>query len=502
MDIWQKVLGVEKVGINDNFFELGGHSLKATNILSQIQKELHASISFKKLFTTPTIKQIAKQLQLTTESLYPEIEPTEEKEYYPASSAQKRMFVMQSMNPKGTIYNITMPILIEGALDGKKLEAVLNKIVERHEVMRTTFKLKEGVLLQKVNKDFKLEIINTKMRENEVGVFVQRFVRPFDLSKTPPFRVALVKIANQKHILLLDMHHIISDAGSVGILIQEFVELYEGNELPKLKIQYRDYVAWQNKLLENGIIKKQEEYWINEFIKPAPALKLPYDFYKPEIPDNEDGGISISIGEEYTTGVKRILSATGSTLYMILLAAYSILLQKYTGNEDITIGSPIAARSHADLQNLMGMFVNTIAIRSFPNANKTLAEFLAEVRDKSLKAFENQDYQFDELVNKLGVHIDMESNPLFSTLFVLQNMESPDISLSGLTVKPYNFTSHVAKFDITMSAVEANNNLIIGMSYRKNRFKEETAYKLTESYINILKQMVNDIEIKIGEISI
>ncbi len=499
--IWQEVLSIEKVGINDNFFELGGHSLNATNILSQTQKELHASMSFKMLFTTPTIKELAKQLQPAAENIYPEIEPTEEKEYYPASSAQKRMFIMQSMSPKSISYNISMPILIEGQLDRVKLEGILSKIATRHEAMRTTFKFTEGVLLQKIHKDIAFRITYIEMRESEVEAFFQRFVRPFDLSKLPLFRVALVKIAHQKHILLLDMHHAISDGTSLGILIREFVELYEGCELPKQKIQYRDYVDWQNKLLENGIIKKQEEYWMNEFKEPAPVLQIPNDYYKSEISDSQGGNVSMGINEELTTGLKKIAKRTGSTLYMILLAAYSILLQKHTGIEDITVGSPIAARPHADLQNIMGMFVNTVAMRSFPNRDKTLAAFLEEVRNKCLKTYENQDYQFDDLVNKVGVQRDITSNPLFSTLFVLQNMDIPEIKLSGLKVKPYIFNSQTAKFDLTMSAMEADKQLILNMSYRSNRFKEETAYKLIENYIKILEQMVKDIDIRIGEIS-
>jgi len=499
--IWQEVLGIEKVGINDNFFDLGGHSLNAANILTQIQKELNAAISYKMLFAMPNIKEIAKQLLPADKNAYPEIVPTEEKEYYPASSAQKRMFILQSMSPKSTSYNIPMPILIEGPLDRTKLEEILNKIVSRHEVLRTTFKFTEEVLLQKVHKDIALRITYIEMCESEVEAFFQRFVRHFDLNKLPLFRVALVKIAHQKHILLLDMHHAVSDGTSLGILIREFVELYEGYELPKLKIQYRDYVVWQNKLLEDGIIKKQEEYWMNEFKEPAPVLQIPNDYYKSEIPDSQGGNVSIGINEEFTASLKKMIKKTGSTLYMVLLAAYSILLQKHTGIEDITIGSPIAARPHADLQNIMGMFVNTIAMRSFPNKDKTLATFLAEVRDKCLKTYENQDYQFDELVNKLGIQRDIESNPLFSTLFVLQNMDLPEIKLSGLKVKPYIFNNQTTKFDLTMSAMEADKQLILNMSYRSNRFKKETVYKLTENYIKILKQMVKDIDIKIGGIN-
>ncbi|MGB7606207.1 MAG: condensation domain-containing protein, partial [Lutisporaceae bacterium] len=500
--IWQEVLGIEKVGINDNFFELGGHSLKATNMLSRIPKELHASISFKMLFMAPTIKEIAKILQPIAKNTYPEIEATEEKEYYPASSAQKRMFILQSMSPKSISYNIAMPILIEGTLDSVKLEGILNKIIARHEVLRTTFKFTDGVLLQKIHKDVAIRIAYTEMRESEVEAFFQRFVRPFDLSKLPLIRVALIKIAHQKHILLLDMHHAVSDGTSLGILIREFVELYEGYELPKLKIQYRDYVVWQNKLVENGIIKKQEEYWINEFTEPAPALKISKDNFGTDIPDSKGDSISMDISEELTAGLKNIAKNTGSTLYMVLLAAYNVLLQKHTGIEDITVGSLIAARPHADLENIMGMFVNTVAMRSFPNMDKTLTVFLAEVRDKSLKAYENQDYQFDELVNKLGVQRDMANNPIFNTLFVLQNMDLPEIKLSGLKVKPYIYKSNTAIFDITLSIMEANKQMILNLSYRSNCFKEETAYKLIEGYINILRQMIEDIDIKIGEINL
>ncbi|MGB7604797.1 MAG: amino acid adenylation domain-containing protein, partial [Lutisporaceae bacterium] len=420
-EIWSEVLGIERVGINDNFFELGGHSLKAINIAAKINKELNVSVPLREMFKTPTIKGLANYVEGTKQSMYSKIEAVEEKEHYTLSSAQKRIYTLQQFEEDSISYNMPMVMTIEGELDKTKLEETFNKLIQRHEALRTSFELVDGEPIQVVHKSVSFEIEYTEADKEKAEEIAAGFVKAFDLSKAPLIRVALAKIKDKEHMLMIDMHHIISDGVSMGILIKEFIELYDGKELPRLRIQYKDFAAWQNELFKSGEINKQEEYWLKAFDGEVPVLNMPTDYQRPSIQSFEGDSLSLELSEELTNKLKQIAKETGSTMYMVLLSAYNVLLSKYSGQEDIVVGSPIAGRPHADLENIMGMFVNTLAMRNFPQGNKTFKEFLEEVKANSLLAFENQDYQFEELIDKLNVTRDLSRNPLFDVMFSMQN---------------------------------------------------------------------------------
>ena len=292
----------------------------------------------------------------------------------------------------------------------------------------------DGEPVQRVHKELDFKLSYTETKEEDIPSIIEEFIRPFDLSKAPLLRIGLAKVSEHKHIFLFDMHHIISDGISMNILIKEFISLYGGEKLPELKIQYKDFSAWQNELFKTEGIKKQEEYWLNTFSGEIPVLNMPTDYPRPAVQSFEGDSIDFNVDSELTKELNKLAAETGSTLYMVLLAAYNVLLSKYTGQEDIVVGSPIAGRQHADLDNIIGMFVNTLAMRNFPESSKTFKEFLAEVKDNALRAYENQDYQFEELVEKLNIPRDMSRNPLFDTMFVMQNTDNTILAAGGIKI--------------------------------------------------------------------
>ncbi len=500
VSIWQEVLGMKKVGINDNFFELGGHSLKAINIVAKIHKELNVSVPLREMFKTPTIKCLAKYVEGTNQSIYSRIEPSEEREYYPLSSAQKRVYTLQQFEENNKSYNMPMVMTLEGALDKSKLEETFDKLIQRHEALRTSFEIIDGEPVQVVHKEISFAIQYTETDKEKAREIAVEFVKTFDLKRAPLLRVALTKINDKEHILMIDMHHIISDGISMGILTKEFMELYDGKELSRLRIQYKDFAAWQNEMFKSGEIRKQGEYWLTAFEKEVPVLNMLTDYQRPSIQSFEGNNLNFELNEELTCRLKQIAKETGSTMYMLLLSTCNILLSKYSGQEDIIIGSPIAGRPHVDLENIMGMFVNTLAMRNYPESNKTFKKFLAEVKANSLQAFENQDYQFEELIDKLDITRDISRNPLFDVMFTMQNMDAGELQIEGLRIKPYEIDNNIAKFDMTITAIELNKTIGINLNYCTKLFNKQTIENMSKHLTNILNSIANDTNLMLSKV--
>ena len=354
----------------------------------------------------------------------------------------------------GTSYNIAETVIIEGNLDRDKFEGAFKKLVERHEALRTSFEMRDGELVQRVYQKVDFQAGYLEAGEENANDLAEEFLKPFDLSKAPLLRITLVKTGPEKHRLFFDMHHIIANGKSMGILVKELAALYNGEELPGLKIQYKDFSAWQNELFRSEKIKKQEEYWLNTFAGEIPVLNFPTDYPRASLRSFQGDRFYFEAGRKLTENLKNLTVKTGTTLFMALFTAYNILLFKYTGQEDLIVGSPIAGRPHADLARILGMFVNTLALRNFPEGRKTCQEFLGEVKESSLRAYENQDYQFEELVEKLNLERDISRNPLFDTMFALQNMEIEEIKLNSLKLLPSQTENKTAIFDITLTAAE------------------------------------------------
>ncbi|CCF15397.1 tyrocidine synthase 3 [Brevibacillus laterosporus GI-9] len=488
--IWSELLSVKSMGINDNFFELGGHSLKAAQLISKIHKHFRVEIPLKEFFQLPTIKGISQYIDKTAESGYEAIESVKESNYYGASSAQKRMYMLQQFEPYNTGYNMPVVLEMEGKLDVEKVENVCKRLINRHETLRTSFSTIDEQIVQIINKEvnFKIEMItNEKETDTEKDKIISKFVRPFSLHEAPLLRVSLLKIKEDKHLLLFDMHHIISDGVSMGILVKEFMQLYEGKHLGNLQIQYKDYTVWQNKLLHSEKVKRQEKYWTQTFSDEIPVLNMPIDFVRPSVQSFEGNVLHATLDKEVTQYLKNLATEEGCTLYMVLLSGISILLSKYSEQDDIIIGSPIAGRPHGDLQNIIGMFVNTLAMRSHPVGSKSYKAFLQEVKESALQAYDNQDYPFEALINKVNVRRDISRNPMFDVMFTMDNMDIEKVRMNDLLIKEYKIESKVAKFDLTFSAKEIDEGLELHVEYCTKLYKEETISRMLEHYKRILE---------------
>ncbi|MCY8372394.1 non-ribosomal peptide synthase/polyketide synthase, partial [Bacillus haynesii] len=500
--IWRDILKVEKAGINDHFFEMGGHSLKAAAMAARIRKELKAEIPLGQIFKTPTIKGLGEYIRSTKDNVYSSIKKVEEKEYYRLSSAQKRLYILNQIEGSGLSYNIPFTMKVKGSFDIRRFENALQIVIQRHEALRTSFLMAGGEPVQKIEKEVDFSIKCREIDSLSIQEIIKQFVRPFDLKKAPLFRTEVIKVDDEEHIILFDMHHIISDGASMGVLTKEICDLYGGKELAPLSLQYKDYSEWQRDFYQKDEMKRQKDYWLNIFKGEIPVLNMPTDFPRPQMHSVEGDRIGFVIDGELTKKLKRIAKDNGATMYMLLLAAYTVLLRRYSGQEDLVIGTPIQGRKHHELKHVIGMFVNTLAMRNYPKGDKTFAAYLQDVKETALKAYENQDYQFDDLVEQLNLDRDMSRNPLFDTMFVLQNLEKADAEIEGLTFEPFESDVHISKFDLTLSAIEKDSKVEFDLEYCTKLFKRETVERMAAHFVRVLEDISNRPDKRLDQIEV
>lgn len=487
VEIWGKFFGIQQLGTRDDFFELGGDSLKALNLVSRIHKELNVEILPSEIFKNPTVEKIVKYINSLKKDTFESIQPVEKKEHYELSFAQKSLYIQQQVETDNLSYNLPIAVILEGHTDKDRLGEVFGKLIERQEILRTSFEFIGKAPAQRVHKNLEWGIEYFEASEAEVDNIIKGFLRPFNLKKAPLLRVGLIKIEETKHILIADMHHIIKDAASMDILIREFTMLYAGQDLPPLRIQYNDYRAWLNRTPMKDLVKKQEEYWLSIFSKKVRILDLPIDFSRDSGLQNLDGEqVSFTLDEEITGRLKKMVSEKGVTLYMVLLAAYTILLSIYTRQEDIVVGTPVSGRTHIDLDSIIGMFVNMLPMRNYPVRNKTFTDFLEEVKENSLNAFDNQHYPFGMLINKLKLDRNLKRNPLFDTTLLVQKVENENTEIEDLTIIPYRFSSIPTPFELVWEIMETKDRVYFNLRYSKNLYKKETVERLWEHYRDVL----------------
>jgi amino acid adenylation domain-containing protein len=525
--LWSEVLNIpqEVICLNSNFFELGGHSLKAATLTSRLHKELDLKIHLADIFKAPTIRELAGYIKEVKKDRYLSIKPVEKKEYQPLSSAQKRLYLLQQMDLNSTGYNMTTALTLKTDIDKRKLEITFKKLISRHESLRTSFEMVKHQPVQRIHDHVDFEIQyrelsavnryqslanneeNASVGQAVIGI-IEDFVRPFDLSKAPLLKIALIKVKtmNEKNILVYDLHHIITDGISQDTLAKEFMMLYEDQELSPIRLQYNDFSNWQNSRQQQELIKQQETYWLKLFSGELPVLNLPTDYPGPFMQNFQGNSVSFRLSKEDTKNLKNLAVRENATLYMYIMAVFAILLSKQAGEEDIIIGTPTAGRNHIDVENIVGNFINTIPIRSYPSGRKTFKEFLKEVRTQAANAFQNQDYPFDSLVDRIAVDRDINRNPIFNVVFNLLDQgeysnhlpDSGETSDSEITTYK-NLTS---KFDISLIVINLNDNLLFSFEYYTSLFKEDTMHFYFKNMEKMIKQVTRDKEIKIKDIEL
>lgn len=500
--LWKEVLKIDKVGVKDNFFELGGHSLKATLLLSLIHRDFGVELSLREVFKASTVEGLANTIEAKEGGAFRAIEKVSPRNFYPLSSAQRRLYILDQLEEKNTSYNIPVILSITGELSKDRVATVIGQLIQRHESFRTSFKIQNDKPVQFVHQDVVTEIEYTELSEDKADDFIRQFIRPFDLSKEPLLRAALIKTSATHHLLVLDMHHIVSDGTSVGILLREFVALYKGDQLPAVELDYKDFAAWQESSAEDEFLIVQENYWLEKFRGDVPVLELPLDHTRPAVSDHKGETIRFTIDAVLNQKLAKLSAETGATRYMIILAAYNVLLSRYSGQEDIVVGSPSAGRAHASVQDIVGVFINTLALRNHPARNKSFEEFLHEVKQNAMDAMFFEDYPVEQLVEKLQLPRDLGRNPLYDTVLIYQNMDLGAMNIPGLSVAEKQIDTGTAKFDLTMEVREKKETLDVSIEYATSLFRRETVLRMVQHFINILHAIVNDRTTAIGSIEI
>lgn len=496
--VYEQILGINEVGIYDNFFEIGGHSLNAIRVINQIDVELGVRITLDMLLEYQSAKALAEKIS-ASEGNCDNILAAMERDYYPMSSAQKRLFVISQLDDTALPYNMPGSVELGESIDVDKLRSAIVKLTERHEMLRTSFEMIDNEPVQIIHRETVIDFTTINAAESEIDGIFKSFVRAFDLGKAPLMRILLAYVSNKRYIMFIDMHHMISDGTSNTVLLNELFKLYESEKLNPLRVQYKDYSEWMRK----RDLSKQKDYWVKEFSDEIPVLNMPLDFTRPREQSYRGKTYNIKTGTSLGKQIKELTRINKATDYMVFLSAAMVLLSKYSRQEDIVIGTPIGGRTHRDTETMVGMFVNTLAMRGKPEKKLRYREFLEKVKANCLKAYANQEYAFEELVESVGVLRDMSRNPLFDVMLELQNTERPEMRLEGNPLEVVEWEDSVAKFDLTFSIEEIKeNNYNIKLEYCIDLFKQETIERIAMHYIEVLKQLTEDSEKRIEEIEV
>ncbi len=517
VQIWTEILKVEQVGIYDNFFEIGGHSLLATQLVSRIRSLFKIELPLRSLFGAATVAELAhligqlqqQNLTLTLPPILPRTKDTE----LPLSFAQQRLWFLDQLQPNSALYNIPMVLHFRGNLNQKALEQSLQEICDRHEVLRTNFVTIDGQPTQVIQTTREtISVVDLQdlpiheQAEKTQQLKQKQATQPFDLAKESLIRITLVVLSETEHLLLVCMHHIISDGWSIEVLIHELTSLYNAYvqnqpaNLAPLPIQYGDFALWQKQWLQGDVLQSQLNYWQNQLTAAPPLLSLPTDHPRPAVQSFVGTQQEFSLSPKLSQALTELSHQQGVTLFMTLLAAFDALLYRYTGSGDILVGTPIANRNRSEIEGLIGFFVNTLVMRTDLSDNPSFSQLLTRVREVTMDAYAHQDLPFEMLVEALQPERDLSHTPLFQVAFVLQNTPKSEIAMTGLTVTDLPPENTTAKFDLTLAMVNMDDGLKGVWEYNTDLFDSSTIERLSWHFINLLEGIVANPQERISQL--
>ena len=495
-EAFEEILGVKKVGIRDNFFELGGHSLKATKLVNLVEEKTGYRLPLNEIFTNPTPEKLTQCVKWEKEENLISLPHAQIKKSYPMSSMQKRVFFVCQLDENGISYNMPQYFRLRGNVKVDAIKGALQEMFRRHEILRTEFVIESGEPVQKIRKSVETDFLFLMNEISSEEQLMTEFTRPFSLGHGPLVRMQVVK-RKDYYLIMLDMHHIISDGMSLGTFLKELVALYNGEELLELTNQYKDFSEWFRK----RDLSRQKEYWVKQFSDDIPVLDIPCDFKRPSVQSFRGAVIAQKLGKKLSDALGKQARKMHVTEYMVFLASAMILLKKYSRQDDVIVGSPISGRTHKDTEKMLGMFVNTLAMRGHPEGQKRYDEFLYEIKDLCVGAYDNQEYPFEELVEALNVRRDMSRNPLFDVMLVLQNNEQPQLEFQGADSEYIIPDSIISKSDLKFDISKEQGEYKIELEYCVDLFSRENVSSILDHYLYVINQVIDNEKIKINDIS-
>jgi pristinamycin I synthase-3/4 len=506
--VFAEVLKREAVGIHDDFFDLGGHSLLATQAVSRVREAFGVELPLADLFTTPTVAGLAERLGALAGSSAPPLRPVPRDGNPPLSFSQERLWFLDRLKPGGAAYNMASALSFRGDLSVPALEEALRGVIRRHEALRTTFAERAGEAVQVIAPElpWSLPVVDLGATPGELRRLVaEEALRPFDLARGPLMRGVLVRVGPTEHTLLLTVHHIVSDGWSVGVMIREVAELYaaalEGRPaaLPALPIQYADFAVWQRQWLQGDVLSKQVDFW-RERLASAPELDLPTDRPRPAVQSDLGGVARFRVEPELTRDLLRLARRHGATLSMVLLSAFTALLRRLTGQDDLVVGTGIANRNRTEIEGLIGFFVNSLALRQDASGDPGFDSLLARTRRMALSAYAHQDLPFERLVEELRPERHLSHNPLFQVVVVLQNAPAGSLALPGLEIVPLDLLPPTSRFDLVLNAEEEADGLAVALEHSRDLFDASTARRMTLQLERLLAAVAADPGLRLSEI--
>jgi FkbM family methyltransferase len=516
--IWGEILGIERPGVDQSFFELGGHSLLATQLMSKVRQVFQVEMPLRVLFDGPTVTELAAQVAtaLAESGSAPPIEPISRSAPLPLSFAQQRLWFVQQINPRSPAYNYPVGLRLRGQLHVGALERTFEALVQRHEVLRTRFLSGDGEPVQVIDPPAPKPLpmvdlggLSEERREAEFeGLRGAEARRPVELSTGPVLRIALLRLAPTDHVVLATLHHIVTDGWSTSILTREVSTLYlafsEGRPptLPPLPVQYADYAVWQRRWLAGEVLEKQLRYWRQQLAGMPEAMALPADRERPERPSFRGAGHSFRFPAELSSKLEALGRAEGVTLFMTLLAGFQALLHRFTGENDIVVGTDVANRNRSEIEGLLGFFVNNLVLRTDLSGSPTFRELLAQVREMTLGAYAHQDLPFDLLVNELQPQRQLARTPLFQVLFVLQNVPNVELEIPGLRLTPMAGNQASAKFDLAVFINQTEEGIFGAWNYSTDLFDASTVARLAAQYQTLLQSSTENPDERIQRLEV
>ncbi|HSI49927.1 MAG TPA: condensation domain-containing protein, partial [Ideonella sp.] len=509
--VWMDVLKLGKVGLSDNFFDLGGHSLLATQLMSRVNAAFGTEISLRAIFEAPTLAEMTHLVAPTrVEPLAAApapVESVESSEGHPLSFAQQRLWFLDQLDRHSPLYNIPAAVRLTGKLDHEALAFAFNAVIGRHDALRAYFESAGGMPVQKILPRLEVTLALNDLRdlprmEREARVqwlMLDQARTPFDLQTGPLIRAGLLQLGDEEHLLLLTMHHIVSDGWSMGILVREVGVLYAGRAmgataaLPELPMRYVDFAHWQRQWLSGEVLERQLAYWRQQLADSPKLLALPTDRPRPSVQSQSGASVAYAVPAEVHAKLLVLGRKRQSTLFMTLCAAFNVLLARHAGQTDICIGTPIANRNRAEIEGLIGLFVNTLVLRTQVDLGLGFTTLLAQVRGHTLDAYANQDVQFEQLVEALQPERDSSFTPLFQVMLVLQNAPMK-LELPGLQLAFVPGERVTAKFDLTLTLVEDAQGLHGELEYNTDLFEPATIERMAGHFTQLLQAIVEDPE--------